>query len=71
VCVTPDTPCAAASIDHRLKCHASFATTTLTQEDGNIEDDAAHGPEPFEVSGGNTMIQYLQSTMNRSQKSGK
>ncbi len=31
------------------------------QEDGNIEDDAEHGPEPFEVSGGTTMIEYLQN----------
>mmetsp|Transcript_41273 Transcript_41273/g.82115 ORF Transcript_41273/g.82115 Transcript_41273/m.82115 type:complete len:229 (+) Transcript_41273:56-742(+) len=29
------------------------------EEDGNIEDDAEHGPEPFEVSGGTTMIEYL------------
>lgn len=35
------------------------------EEDGNIEDDAEHGPEPFEVSGGTTMIEYLQTTLPR------
>lgn len=37
--------------------------TLFMQEDGNIEDDAEHGPEPFEVSGGSTMIEYLLTTL--------
>ena len=39
----------------------TFISFFLLQEDGNIEDDAEHGPEPFEVSGGTTMIEYLQN----------
>jgi len=32
------------------------------EEEGKIEDDAAHGPEPLLVSDGATMLNYLKST---------
>eukprot|EP00600_Ochromonadales_sp_CCMP1393_P008729 CAMPEP_0174971782 /NCGR_PEP_ID=MMETSP0004_2-20121128/10222_1 /TAXON_ID=420556 /ORGANISM="Ochromonas sp., Strain CCMP1393" /LENGTH=215 /DNA_ID=CAMNT_0016221847 /DNA_START=77 /DNA_END=724 /DNA_ORIENTATION=+ len=35
------------------------------EEDGNIEDDAAHGPEPLEVSDGSTMMNYLKETQKK------
>lgn len=31
------------------------------EEDGKVEDDYAGGPEPFEVSGAQVMIQYLHA----------
>jgi hypothetical protein len=37
------------------------------EEEGNIVDDAEHGPEPLLVSDGNTMLNYLHSTMKNNQ----